>query len=122
AGTDPPLLLCRTLEGGNHRPGAGSSSRYCEAGHRGGAISSRTAAVHAKVKPTPGCLRFGMKAACKEPRCSNSGVLSDTAFSRKHLTTSGLPNDDRPTIAPAAQMISTLSIPATVQKTTFSDD
>jgi len=26
-----------------------------------------TAAVHAKVRPIPGCLRLGMKAAYKEP-------------------------------------------------------
>lgn len=29
-----------------------------------------------------------MKAADKEPRCLNSGVLFETAFSRKQLTTS----------------------------------
>jgi hypothetical protein len=63
-----------------------------------------------------------MKATCNEPRGSNSGVLFDTAFSRKHLTTSGLANDERPMIAPPARMISSLSIPAIVQKTTLSDD
>jgi hypothetical protein len=41
-------------------------------------------------------LAFGMKATYKEPRCSNSGVLFSTAFSRKQLITPGLPSDDRP--------------------------
>jgi hypothetical protein len=45
-----------------------------------------------------------------------------SAFSRKQLTTSDLPHDERPMIAPAARMISSFSIPATVQKTTFSDE
>jgi hypothetical protein len=63
-----------------------------------------------------------MKATCKESRCSNSGVLFGTAFSRKQLTTSGLPGDERPMIAPTAQMISSFSIPAIVQKTTLSDE
>lgn len=41
-----------------------------------------------------------MKATYKEPRCANSGVLFDAAFSRKHLTTSHLADDERPMIAP----------------------
>jgi len=47
---------------------------------------------------------------------------SETAFSRKHFTTSGPPGDERPMIAPTAQMISSFSIPAIVQKTTLSDE
>ena len=67
-------------------------------------------------------LRFGMKATYKEPRCSIQRGSCETAFSQKHLTTPGPPDDERPMIAPAARMISSCPIPADVQKTTFSDD
>jgi hypothetical protein len=79
-----------------------------------------TAAVHAKVKTTRGCLRFGMKATYKEPRCANSGalfvrLLPEIPYNFKHL------DNDRQMIAPAARMISSCLIPADGRKTTLSD-
>lgn len=52
-------------------------------------------------------------------------AFDPTAFSQNHLTTSRRQDDDRPTITPAAQMISTYLYPpqtANGRISTFSDD
>jgi hypothetical protein len=63
---------------------------------------------------------FSHEGCRSEPRCANSGVLLTAPRKIQH----NFPDrpDERRIIAPAARMISSFSIPATVQIYTFWDD
>lgn len=58
----------------------------------------------------------------RTPLLDTAGFFFQPPSPENTLTTSGPPEDERPMTAPPARMISSLSTPATVQKTTFSDD
>jgi hypothetical protein len=70
-----------------------------------------TAAAHAKVKTFWVAFVWHEGYLQRTPLREQRGS-SISAFSQKHLTTSSLPNDDRPMIAPAARMISSCLLPA----------